>query len=298
MKTPSAEKVLLLAAAIASFAAFAVEVDGVAARVGSAVILKSDVIGEMRRAGAGQEKYAEVRSEMIERELILAAAARAKMQMQEWVVENRIREIVKHAFGGDRNKLMEVLAKDRVSFPEWRRRLKDDMIVGAMRWQIIDKNVAASPSDMRAEYAAHPERYVADRRVTVSAILLPPDAASKKAEIDAELKEKPFSELAKKYSADSRAGDGGQWKDVRPEDVFRPEICAEIAKMPKGTISSWIELDGWNFLLRKDAETGGGKQSFEDAYEAIEANVKKEESKRLYREWIERLKAETYVKVY
>ena len=51
-----------------SLVAGAGEVDGIAARVGSAVILKSDIANEMRRSGAGAEKYADIRDEMIERE--------------------------------------------------------------------------------------------------------------------------------------------------------------------------------------------------------------------------------------
>ncbi|MBO6121631.1 MAG: hypothetical protein J6Q49_07210, partial [Kiritimatiellae bacterium] len=94
----------MTAALFVTLSAFAVEVDGIAARVGSSVILKSAVLGEMRRAGVGEEKYAEVRGEMIERELILKAAARAKLQMQDWVVENRVREIVSRMFGGDANR--------------------------------------------------------------------------------------------------------------------------------------------------------------------------------------------------
>ena len=165
------------AALFLALSAFAVEVDGIAARVGSSVILKSDVIGEMRRAGVGPDRYAMVRGEMIERELMLKAAAAAKLQMQDWVVENRIREIVTRVFGGDMNRFKATLAKDRVTFPEWRQRLKDDMVVAAMRWQTIDKNVSANPIDMRKEYEAHPERYVRDSRVTVSAILVGPGDA-------------------------------------------------------------------------------------------------------------------------
>lgn len=282
-----------------AFSLFAEEIDGVAARVGSSVILKSDVVNEMRRGGLAADKYREVLDEMIERDLILKAAKEAKLQMQDWVVENRIREIVEQAFDGDRNKLMSTLAKEQVAYPEWRQRMKDDMIVAAMRWQIVDKNLTASPSQMREEYAAHPERYVADRRVTVSAILLGPSDAEKTAEIDEALKGgTDFSELAKKYSADAKAKDGGQWKDVKPEEVFRPEICAEIAKMPKGTISQWVELDGWKFLLRKDDETGGGKSSFAEAYDTIAANVKNEQAKRLYDAWISRLKEASYIKIY
>ena len=71
----------MAAALFLALSAFAVEVDGIAARVGSSVILKSDVIGEMRRAGVGPDRYAAVRGEMIERELMLKAAAKAKLQM-------------------------------------------------------------------------------------------------------------------------------------------------------------------------------------------------------------------------
>ena len=294
MRTTATVSALLLACA-----AFAEEIDGIAARVDSSVILRSDVVNEMRRGGLAADKYREVLDEMIERDLILKAAKDSKLQMQDWVVENRVREIVDHAFGGDRNKLMSALAKDQVSYPEWRQRLKDDMIVGAMRWQIVDKNLTASPSQMREEYAAHPKRYMADRRVTVSAILLGPSDAGKTAEIDEALKSGTgFAELAKKYSADAKAKDGGQWKDVKPEEVFRPEICAEIAKMPKGTMSQWIELDGWKFLLRKDDETGGGKSSFAEAYDTIAANVKNDQAKRLYDAWIARLKEAAYIKIY
>ena len=160
-----------MAALFVALSAFAVEVDGIAARVGSSVILKSDVIGEMRRAGVGPDRYAAVRGEMIERELMLKAVAKAKLQMQDWVVENRVREIVTRIFGGDMNRFKAALAKDRITFPEWRQRLKDDMVVAAIRWQMVDKTVTASPSDMRKEYESHPERYVSDSRVTVSAIL-------------------------------------------------------------------------------------------------------------------------------
>lgn len=291
-------KYFLVFSLLTALAAFAVEVDGIAARVGSSVILKSAVLGEMRRAGVGEEKYAEVRGEMIERELILKAAARAKLQMQDWVVENRVREIVTRMFGGDANRFKAALAKDRVTFPEWRQRVKDDMVVAAMRWQTVDKTVSANPADMRREYESHPERYMTGNRVTVSAILIGPGDADKKSEIEEALKTEPFAEVAKKYSSDARAKDGGQWKDIKPEDEFRPEVCAEIAKMKKGETSKWIELDGWNFLVRKDDEKAGSKMTFEEAYDDVAQNVRKELADKRYREWIDRLKAETYIKVY
>ena len=266
----------------------AVEIDGIAAAVGTDSILRSDVLNEIARAGTPEPpEYSDVLNRMIERKLILKAAQESKMTIQEWVVENRVREIVNRSFDGDRNKLIETLGKQQVSYPEWYAKTKEDIVIGAMRWNVIDKNVTASPSAMRKEYEANSARYVKDHKVSVSVILLQPEEKAKREEISAAIKEKSFEDLG-----------GKKYENVKPEEMFKPEVCAEIDKMPKGTISHWIEIDGWSFLLRKDAESTGSKLSFDEAYDQIEARVKEQEAKRLYDAWMDRLRAEPYIKVY
>lgn len=273
--------------ALLTSTAWAVEVDGVAARVGTDVILRSDILDELRRMGAPDEKYVDVRNQMIDRKLILKAAADAKMTLQEWVVENRIREIVKKGFAGDRNRLMGELTRQKISYPEWRARMKEDMVVSAMRYQVVDKNVTASPAEMRKEYLEHKDRYASGGNVSVSVIILSPAEVSKRDEIAAKIKDHSFVALGAK-----------EYKNIVPADEFNSTICEEIAKMPKGTISNWIELDGWSYLIRKDGETEGKVRSFEEAIDDIDANVREETARRLYVAWLERLRAETYIKVY
>jgi len=291
--------------AVASFTAIALpaaslagEVDGIAARVGTETILKSDVFLEMRRLRAPESDYVKIRNEMIDRKLILKAAGAAKMTMQDWVVENRIRDIVDKAFGGDRNKLMDTLARQKISYPEWHARMKEDMIVSAMRWNVIDKNATASPAAMRKEFAENPDRYRVGANVTVSVILLKPEDMAKRDDVAAMIRTNDFAAAAKAFSADSHAAEGGVWKNIVPAEVFKPEICEEISKMPRGTMSRWIEIDGWSFLIRKEAEDRGRVPTFLEAYDEIEANVKEAASKEAYDAWLERLRAETYIKVY
>ena len=279
---------LALPSSIFPLPSHAVEVDGVAATVGTESILRSDVLNEIARAGMPEPpEYSDVLNRMIERKLILKAAQESKMTIQEWVVENRVREIVNRSFGGDRNKLIETLGKQQISYPEWYAKTKEDIVIGAMRWNVIDKNVTASPSAMRKEYEANAARYVKDHKVSVSVILLQPEEKAKREEISAAIKEKSFEDLG-----------GKKYENVKPEELFKPEVCAEIDKMPKGTISHWIEIDGWSFLLRKDAESTGSKLSFDEAYDQIEASVKEQEARRLYDAWLDRLRAETYIKVF
>lgn len=297
MKSKVKTRFLALCVVAIAGACGAVEIDGIAAKVNSSVILKSDVMLEMRRAGLSADRYDAVLKEMIERKLILKAASESKMTMQEWVVENRIREIIQRGFGGDRNKLMETLAQQKISYPEWRQRMLDDMIVSAMRWQVVDKNMVASPAAMREEYAKNPERYMAGGTTTISVILLKPEDADKRDEVAEALKSESFADVARRYSSDSRAAEGGVWKDIVPADVFRQEVCKEIADMPVGTLSGWIDLDGWSFLLRKDDDNQLRQLSFAEAYDDIERNVREEMALEQYDRWMERLMSESYIKV-
>ncbi len=266
----------------------AVDVDGVAARVGSDSILRSDVIEELRRGGPQNARsYSETLNWLIERKLILRAAAESKMTMQEWVVENRVREIVNRAFGGDRNKLIESLGQQKLSYPEWYAKVKEDLIVGAMRWNVVDKNTAASPAALRKEFEANRNRYVKGRKVTVVILSLPPTEAAKRGEIEKSLKEKKLEDLG-----------GVRYADIDPRAQFESRLAQEVEAAEVGTVGKWIDIGGWSFLLRKDADAPGKVPTFEEAYEAVEAEVKEQEARRLYRAWLERLKAETYIKIY
>lgn len=293
------EKKILFAFTVLVFSLLrAAEVDSIAARVGDKAILKSEILNDMRMMALDDDSYEMMRAKAIERQLILKAAEESKLALQEWAVDNRINEIVAANFDGDRNKLMQALTQRRMSMAEWRAKMREDMICSAMRWQAVDKNVTVSPSAMRQEYMKHPEKYVQKHKVSVSVILLSPQNASKKDEVSASLKKMSFGEVARRYSSDSHAKSGGKWVDVVPEEVFNDDVCKEIARMPKGTISKWIEIDGWCFMLRKDDETSAKNLTFSEAYEQIRMNVIKDKTQDLYKKWIDRLKGRTYIKIY
>lgn len=294
-----AKVVLLALTAAVALAVGAVDVDGIVATVGDTAILYNDVVEEMRRAGLGKDRFRDALDHLIDRKLILKAAADSKLTMQDWLVENRVREITESMFGGDQNRLKAALAQQKLPYVEWRKNIKDDLVVGAMRWNVIDRNVSASPSEMRAEFAAHPEKYRAAGTVSVSVILLKPDDAELKPVVRQALKGTDFAELARKYSADAHASEGGVWKDVKPEDEFHPDICAALAKLSDGEVSDWIELeDGSACLVRKDSTAAERTLSFAEAYDRVEAVVKNANAKKLYQEWIARLREAAYIKYY
>ena len=313
------KKTILAVALAALSAAPAAMLDGIAARVDSRVITVGDVMAEIRRhpdagdriAGGDntemQALYKAALDSLIERRLVLKAADAKKMEIPEWVIDNQIREIVHEMFGGDMNRLEEELARSKIPMTEYRNTIKEDITVRGMRQQIVEQYVSASPAAMKREFKEHPERYRSEPKATVRVILLKPPAPgdgqasinTRWMQIGEELAAgKDFAEMAIKYSADSHAKDGGLWKDVNPEEAFRPEIARTIAELEVGKVSKMIDLDGWGFIVKKEAASAAKTMSFAEAYDKIAWNVRNAAAKKAYDEWIARLKDDAFIKVY
>ena len=300
-------------AAAALFAAFsqAATLDGLAAKVDNDAITIGDVINEMRRIRPADdvsfgEAYSNAVEEAIDRRLILNAAVAKKLDMQEWLVDNRVREIVKDNFDGDMNKLTAALTQSKVSVTDWRNQIRDDMIVNAMRYQMVEKYVVATPAAMQDEYRLHRDRYCSEAGTTMSVILLRPPADDKTPSVDERGRDilkkladgEDFAALARVHSADSHAKDGGLWKNVKPEESFRPEIVQVVSKLRPGEVSHLINLDGWGFIVRKEEETKARQLSFAEAYDKIAATIRREGCKERHAAWMKRLRAEAFIKIY
>jgi parvulin-like peptidyl-prolyl isomerase len=311
MNTTSFAKGACAAVALAAAAAGAATLDGIAAKVNDDVITIGEVAASIRRSRAQSADmdfgaaYSNAVNQAVDRRLILREAVKRKLEMQEWVVDNRVREIVKDNFGGDNNKLKTALAQSGTDLVEWRNQIRDEMIVQAMCYQMVEKDVQISPAAMQAEYQLHRDRYCRPARTTVSVILLRPPASKGEPSVEARAKDvfariakgEAFADLAKRFSADSHAKSGGQWKDVDPGEAFRPEIAAAIAKLGVGKVSSLVNLDGWGFIVRKDAESAARELSFREAYDEIAANVRLEASAARYKEWVARLRKEAFIRI-
>ena len=307
------------AIAVVSVSAVAARLDGIAARVDSNVITVGDVMNELRRnPDAGRRMMSADESEMqslyraaldtlVERRLILKAAAEKKVEIPEWVVDNQLREIVLNSFGGDMNRLEEELTRSKVPMTEYRHSVMEDILVRGMRQQMIEQFAFASPAAMKKEYDSHSERYRQEAKVSVRVVLLKPASEGENVpsletrwmQIGEELAAGAnFSDMAIKYSADSHAKDGGLWADVNPEEAFRPEIAEAISKLEVGKVSNMINLDGWGFVVKKESETKAKTLSFAEAYDKIALAVRNEAAKKAYDEWIARLKENSYIKTY
>jgi len=295
----------------------AILLDGVAAYVNTEMITIADVMSEVRRSPWAdtapelrekrlRELYTATLNALIDRKLILAAAQKAKMELQSWAVDNRVREIVANNFDGDQTKLHNLLADRKIAYEEWRKNIEEDLKITAMRYQQVEKRVAPTPTEVRAEYEANKGRYQTETATAVSMIILdPPDKESDESvavraeKIAAALKAgTSFASLATTYSKDAKAVNGGSWGKVNPEEVFRKEIVEVLNKLKPGETSPVVVLDGYGYIVRKDEQQDARPLTFEEAAPYVESHLRMRQAEKLYKEWTTRLRAESYIKVF
>ena len=287
--------------------------DGVGARVNDSTITISEVMSEVRRMPEMPrahermlELYYATLNAMIDRRLILDYAKKAKVQLQPWAVEARIREIVSNNFEGDATKLYDLLADRKISIEEWKKGLEEDLLLSAMRYQYVDRRVTVTPSEIRAEYEANKARYQTENAVAVSMIVLDvPETDSEgtvaeRAEmIAAALKDgKSFADLARRYSKDSKAINGGSWGKINPEEVFHEDLAKIVKQLKPGEVSPLIQLKEVGYIIRKDEQQDTRTLTFDEASRFVEGRLRMEKSEKMFKEWTGRLRKEAYISIF
>lgn len=295
----------------------AILIDGVAAYVNADTITIAEVMKEVRRspwveASGGRitekrlrEIYSVTLSALIDRKLIIHKARKSKLQLQGWAVEGRIREIIEKRFDNDKTKLHQLLADMKISYEEWRATIEEDLILSAMRYQNVDRYVSPSPLEIREEYENNRTSYQSETATAVSMIILAPPSGKQESiivragKIKVALeKGETFASLAKKYSCDAKAKEGGSWGKVNPDDVFRKEIAREVKRLAPGSVSDVIILDDYGYIVRKDESQDARILTFEEASPFVESRLRAKKSEKLYKAWTERLRAESYIKIF
>lgn len=284
--------------------------DGVAAYVNDKVVTVDTVMKELhsgfdlsqvpmaQRADKVRELFPVVRDLIVDRMLILKAYEDSGAQLPNEAVTERIQAIVADEFGGDEARLTEMLRRNRMTKPEWIRHIRENMIVSAMRQLQVGKKTVVSPRRVKEYFAEHMDEFAEEGGVRVRVILIPPAQGAAAAEAAlAELKKGvPFEEVAKKYSSDAKAKDGGDWGFVVPEATFAPAVAEALRGLKVGEHSGILEQRGYRSIVQKAEVRKGRRPTLAEAWPAAEAAVRAQLGQERYKVWLEGLRKAAYIK--
>jgi parvulin-like peptidyl-prolyl isomerase len=295
-------------------------VDGIAAVVNGEVITMSQVRAVtgprerlLRAQYTGEElakQLKEVRTaalkDLIDRQLIVQSFKEEKYSLPDYFLDQRINEIVRDNFGGDRNTFIKTLQAQNYSLSQFRKDEYEKIIVAAMRGKNVKPTGIPSPQKVQEYYNKHRDEFTSKEEVKLRMIMIPSkasegNAASQKAMAEEILGKlaggADFARIAQMYSEDSTRDLGGDWGWVERK-TLAPELEKVAFGLPVMKVSRIIELGGNYYILRVDEKRGGVTKSLAEVRTDVEKKITQEESQRLQENWIAGLRQKAAIRTF
>ncbi len=252
-----------------------------------------------------EEARRDALDQLVERKLILHEFDRAGYNLPESLVEDRLKERIRERTGGDRAAFIRTLQAQGLTLEAFRRRIREDFIVGAMRARHIPADIVVSPFKIEQYYAENLDRFRIKDQIKLRALMLhagatrPREAARALGrEILAKLREGvPFADLARVYSEDTYRAQGGDRGWIERGDL-RKELADAAFGLPPGQPSDLIEVGDTFWVLLVEDARANQIRTLPEVREEIVNLLRTREQERLNREWIERLKAKSFVRYF
>ena len=295
-------------------------VDGIAAVVNGDVITYSQV----RQLSAPREKLLrsqltgkelekkliELRElalkDLIDRRLVIQAFKKESYQIPDHIVDDRVHQIIRESFGGDRNTFIKTLEAENYTLGEFKEKELERIMVQAMRSHNVKTNTIISPTKIEDYYRKHHEEFTSKEQIKLRMIMIPGQKDTASAPAQKALAEEvlgklaggaEFDRTAQVYSEDSTRDNGGDWGWIERNTLAAP-LEKFAFNMPVGRISNIIDYAGNYYIIKVEDKRGGTTRSLAEARDDIEKRLLQEEAQGIQERWIAGLRAKAYIKTF
>src|SRR5205809_2082037 len=317
---PAVCGLVLLPICCGAFAQEPIEVDGIAAIVNGNVITISQVRAlsaprekQLRTQFTGQELEKQLKAtrelalkDLIDRQLVIEAFKKEKYEIPDHFVEERMHEIIRENFGGDRNTFIKTLEAQNYTLGEFKQKEMEQMIVQAMRSHNVKTKNIISPTKVDDYYRKHREEFTSKETIKLRMIMVPGQKDTATAPAQKALAEEvlgklaggaEFDRTAQVYSEDSTRDNGGDWGWIERNTLAAP-LEKFAFNMPVGRISNIIEYAGNYYILKVEDKHGGTTRSLAEARSDIEKKLLQQEAQKLQERWIASLRGKAYIRTF
>jgi peptidyl-prolyl cis-trans isomerase SurA len=241
--------------------------------------------------------------DLIDRQLIVQSFKKEKFELPDYFVEQRVNEIIREEFGGDRATFIKTLQAQNYSMSEFRKMEKEKIIVAAMRGKNVKPVTMVSPTKINEYYAKHKAEFTAKEEVKLRLIMIPTRAAEGNSAAQKAIAEEilgkladgaPFDRMAQMYSEDATRDSGGDWGWIERK-TLAPQLEKVAFKLPPGRVSHVIELGPNYYILKVEEKRGGHTPSFAKLRPEIEKKLIQEEQQRQQEIWLAGLRQKAYI---
>jgi peptidyl-prolyl cis-trans isomerase SurA len=295
-------------------------VDGIAAIVNGEVITYSQVRALsapreklIRQQFTGEElnkKLIELRQlavkDLIDRRLVIQAFKKESYEIPDHIVDDRVHQIIRESFGGDRNTFIKTLEAQNYTLGEFKQKEMEKIMVQAMRSHNVKMNSIISPPKVEDYYKKHRAEFTSKEQIKLRMIMISGQKDTASAPAQKALAEEvlgklasgaEFDRTAQVYSEDSTRDNGGDWGWIERNTLAAP-LEKFAFNMPVGRISNIIDYAGNYYILKVEDKRGGTTKSLSEMRSDIEKRLLEEEAQGIQDRWIASLRAKAYIKTF
>ena len=307
---------ILVPALVAAGAAGAAEelVDGIAAQVGTDIVLVSEVmlasqvmVNQMKIAGAPESEIAKVRAsaleELIESHLLARVVKQSELVASDADIDKAIEGIAKEN-GLTVEQLQASVTSHEITYKEYREQIKREIERRKVVQTMIASKVDLQEDDLKRLYAEqYAKQPAGGETVHVRQILVvfgpetgreQPEACRIAAEAEARIRQgTPFEAVAREISAVAPM-DGGDIGWIH-RDSMAPWMQEALAPLQAGGVTGVLELPFGCGLMQLVERREWIPVSYEAAKPMLEQRAFEEKVAVEYRTWMDQLRANSYI---
>ena len=292
-------------------------VDGVLAVINDTVITRQQVeqfvapaIEALQNQYAGQQAAFQQKltallndglEQLVERQLILHDFDTAGYRMPDSYLDELVQNRIRNQYYGDRETLMKTLQARGETFEQFRKDVRDQTIEMYMRSKNVAQEIVISPYKIETYYEAHQDDYKLEDEVQLRMIVLnktsaaDPDTVKLAREIRSQiLAGAAFADMAAIYSQDSLRSQGGE-RGWTGRSVLRQELADAAFALQPGQVSDVIDMTNACYLMLVEQKRTAHVKPLNEVRVEIEQTLRAQEQTRLQEQWIDRLKAKTFI---
>jgi parvulin-like peptidyl-prolyl isomerase len=298
--------------------------DGIAATVNGRVITR----GEAREAVAArrfliarqeknpaerrrllQEAEREGLEDLIDRELILSEFEKKGGSMREHYVDAEVNRFIRENYNNDRKAFLKELREAGVTLRKFRETREQQLIVSYMQADTVRNTPPPTPSEVNAYYQRNVADYREEGQVRLRTITIPKSppgdltaSESSQRALAADILRRiragsDFSEMARQYSADSVAKDGGD-RGYIGRDTLRQDLTDVAFSLKTGEVSDILEDSRNYYILYVEDRRYGRTAPLSEVRDEVERRVQQEQQKKLVDAWLDRLRRRAVIRYY
>lgn len=252
-----------------------------------------------------EELYFEVLQNLIDRILIVEEFREKEYNLPQTFIENEFDRILIEDFENDRARFLEYLDSLGKNVREFRRDLRERIIVSVMRSEKRKSQSQISPERIEQFYNENKINFYVEEAVKLRIVMLRPlanegaDQMQQTVDLvfDKLATGTDFAEVARQYSQDSRRERGGDWGWIQRSDL-KDELSAVAFSLEAGQYSDAVTLGDQIFILYAEEKRDEGIQPINEVRDRIEEILASQLARQSQEQWIERLRREAYIRYY